>query len=86
MTVHIGPLTTEIDGYDAHALRTMAHRVVQDRPSFRRVLARIGDETVEIYTMRRRAGQRLRIDGPHTRLEIDAKDRRTLYGILADMN
>lgn len=87
MTVRIGDIDTEIDAFDAQTLRTMADRVVHDRPSFRRVLGRVGDETVEIFTIRRRTdGQRLAVRGPATRVEIDAKDRRALYRILADMN
>lgn len=87
MTVRIGPIETEIDAFDAQQLRTMAERVVHDRPSFRRVLGRVGDETVEIFTVRRRdAGQRLALQGPRTRVEIGAKDRRALYSILADMD
>lgn len=87
MTVRIGGIDTEIDAFDAQALRAMAERVVHDRPSFRRVLGRVGDETVEIFTVRRRdAGQRLALHGPRTHVEIDAQDRRALYSILADMN
>ena len=87
MTIQIGDIATEIDARDAQTLRTMADRVVHDRPSFRRVLGRVGDETVEIYTVRRRAdGERLAVRGPRTRLEIAAKDRRALYRLLAEMN
>jgi hypothetical protein len=87
MTIHIGELVTEIDARDAQTLRTMADRVVHDRPSFRRVLGRVGDETVEIYTRRRRgARERLAVHGPRTRVEIDASDRRALYTLLAEMN
>ena len=87
MTVRIGELNTEIDAFDAQQLRIMADRVVHDRPSFRRVLGRVGDETVEIFTVRRRdAGQRLAVHGPRIRVEIDAKDRRALYRLLSDMD
>lgn len=87
MTIHIGDIATEIDAHDAQALRIMADRVVHDRPSFRRVLGRVGGETVEIFThYRRGAGQRLRVLGPTTRMEIDAKDRRSLYRLLAEMD
>lgn len=87
MTVRIGDIDTEIDAFDAQQLRIMADRVVHDRPSFRRVLGRVGNETVEIFTVRRReSGQRLAVHGPETRLEIAAKDRRALYSILADMD
>lgn len=87
MTIQIGDIATEIDARDAQTLRTMADRVVHDRPSFRRVLGRVGDETVEIYTVRRRgAGERLAVRGPRTRLEIDAKDRRALYRLLAEID
>lgn len=86
MTVRIGGIDTEIDAFDVHKLRTMAERVVHDRPSFRRVLGRVGDETVEIFTVRRRdLGQRLALHGPRTRIEIDAKDRRALYAILSEV-
>lgn len=87
MTIQIGDIATEIDARDAQLLRTITERVVHDRPSFRRVLGRVGDETVEIYSvLRRGAGERLAVRGPRTRLEIDAKDRRALYRMLADMN
>lgn len=87
MTVRIGGIDTEIDGFDAQQLRTMAERVVHDRPSFRRVLGRVGSETVEIFTVRRRdSGQRLALHGPQTRVEIAASDRRALYAILAEMD
>ena len=87
MTIRIGDVSTVIDAFDAQQLRTMADRVVHDRPSFRRVLGRIGDETVEIYTVRRRGGgQRLAVRGPRTHVEIGAHDRRALYQLLADMN
>lgn len=87
MTIQIGDIATEIDARDAQALRTMADRVVHDRPSFRRVLGRVGDETVEIYTGRRRgARERLQVRGPNTALEIDASDRRALYALLSEMN
>lgn len=87
MTIHIGELATEIDANDAQTLRTMADRVVHDRPSFRRVLGRVGDETVEIYTRHRRGlGQRLAVEGPRTRIEVDARDRAALYRLLAEMN
>ncbi len=86
MTIRIGDIATEIDARDAQTVRTMADRVVHDRPSFRSVLGRVGDETVAIYTVRPRGGsERLAVTGPRTRLEIDAKDRRALYQILADM-
>ena len=87
MTIRIGDLTTEIDVFDAQQLRAMADRVVHDRPSFRRVLGRVGEETVEIYTVRRRdAGQRLAVRGPRTHVEFGAQNRRELYQLLADMN
>lgn len=84
MTVRIGGTTTEIEAHDAQQLRIMADRVVSGRPSFRRVAGRVGDETVEIYTRRRGTGQRLAVRGPRTRIELDRRNRRALYQLLAD--
>ena len=84
MTIRIGELTTEIDSFDALVLRFMADRVANDRPSFRRVVGRVGDETVEIYTVRHEDGERLAVHGPSTRREFGHLECRALQEVLAN--
>ncbi|MEX2501919.1 MAG: hypothetical protein WD336_06055 [Trueperaceae bacterium] len=87
MTIRIGDLTTELATHDVAALRVMAERVVHDRPSFRTVAGRVGNEPVQIFTTRRGgATERLSVAGPSTRLDVPASDRRTLFRLLADAN
>ncbi len=87
MTIRIAELTTELAAHDVATLRVMAERVVHDRPSFRTVTGRVGDEPVQIFTTRRGGPvERLSVVGPTTRLDVPAHDRRTLYRLLAEAN
>ena len=48
MTIRIAELNTELAAHDVATLRVMAERVVHDRPSFRTVTGRVGDEPSDI--------------------------------------
>lgn len=89
MTVHIDDLTTEIEPHDRLALELMTRAVLADRPSFRRIAARAGGRTVEIYTRRDRAGggfcERLVVAGGDRPLRLDRRDQQALERLLHDV-
>lgn len=90
MTVQIGDLTTEIRPHDRLALAAMTRAVLEDRPSFRRIVARVEGRPVEIYTRRDRAAaearQRLVVQDGERGLRLDRRHRAELERLLRDVD
>lgn len=84
MTVNIGELQTEIEGHDNLPLQTMAESVLANRPSFRTLRGRVGDEPVEIYTRCDRSGgeEVLIVESVNRRVVFRPSDREALASIV----
>lgn len=85
MTIHIDTLTADIDRHDQFRLQTMVRGVLANRPTFRSIAARVGDERVAIFTRCEgddRRSERLIVQGDRNRLTLSAADRSALERIL----
>ncbi len=86
MNIIFGTTTATIDRSDAFKLQTMAASVLDNRPTFRSVKAKVGALEADIYTecVRERGVERLTVRAGDTRVHLWGENKAELERLISD--